>query len=323
MANPLTFDVLRLLADAQFHSGEAMARALGVSRANVWYALKNAGQMGITLFRVRGRGYRLAEPIDWLEADVVTHALGSRGTKFQLKILDTVDSTNSWLLREAQVGAPGGLVAAAEWQRQGKGRMGRKWHSNLGGALTFSLLWRFAQGAGALSGLSLAVSLAVARGLAAAGISGLSLKWPNDILWRRRKLAGILIEIAGDAAGPTLAVIGIGVNVRLGKKTLAEIDQAACDLSEAGCALSRSEVLARLLVALADILRVFSANGFAPLTEEWQNLHAYHAKKVTLRMPDGAAIAGTIRGTANDGSLMLETKSGVRRFYGGEISVRP
>jgi BirA family biotin operon repressor/biotin-[acetyl-CoA-carboxylase] ligase len=148
------------------------------------------------------------------------------------------------------------------------------------------------------------------------------LKWPNDVLWRHRKLAGILIEISGDASGPTTAVIGIGVNVKLDPRTKAAIDQAACDLAETGCAASRSDVLAHLLAELAQILPAFSARGFAPFAAEWQRLHAYHEKNVTLKMPDGANVAGKIAGTAGDGSLMLKTRSGMRRFYGGEISLR-
>lgn len=320
MLSPLTFSVLRLLGDGEFHSGEDMARALNTKRANVWHALKNAEQTGVTLFRVRGRGYCLAGPIDWLNRDVVMSALGD--CVFRLRILDSVDSTNEWVMRHAREGAHTGLVAAAEWQREGRGRLGRAWHSALGGAITFSVLWRFPEGAGSLAGLSLAVSVAVARALARAGVRKVSLKWPNDVLWRHRKLAGTLIEISGDALGPTTAVIGIGVNVKLDPRTKAAIDQAACDLAETGCAASRSDVLAHLLAELAQILPAFSACGFAPFAAEWQRLHAYHEKNVTLKMPDGANVAGKIAGTAGDGSLMLKTRSGMRRFYGGEISLR-
>lgn len=299
-----------------------MGRALEVSRANIWYALKASDHTGVTLFRVRGRGYCLAEPIDWIDGSRVMRDLKNKSPLFRLEILDTVDSTNNWLLREAALGAPSGTVVAAEWQRQGRGRLGRIWHSALGQALTFSVLWRFPQGAGSLSGLSLAVSLAVLRGLERAGAGGLALKWPNDILWHHRKLAGILIEIAGDALGPTAAVIGIGVNVKLSDAIKAEIDQAACDLAGAGCALGRSALLACLLSELADVLQLFSTRGFAPLHAEWQRLHVYHDKNVTLKMPDGVSIAGKIAGAAHDGSLMLKTKNGMRRFYGGEISLR-
>ncbi|MGH8727314.1 MAG: biotin--[acetyl-CoA-carboxylase] ligase [Burkholderiales bacterium] len=320
MLKPLTFSILRHLSDGEFHSGEAIAASLGVSRANIWYALKNVGQAGVALRRVRGRGYRLAGPIDWLDADQVARELGEESALFRIEILDTADSTNTRVLD--RVNAPHGLVIAAEWQLAGRGRLGRPWHSALGDALTFSLLWRFPQGAGSLAGLSLAVSVAVVRALVRAKVSGLMLKWPNDILWRHRKLAGILIEIAGDAVGPASAVIGIGINVKLSSTTKAQIDQAAGDLGQAGCTMKRSALLACVLSDLADVLRLFSVEGFGPFAPEWQRLHAYHEKRVTLKMPDGSAIAGKIAGAANDGSLMLETKSGMRRFYGGEISFR-
>lgn len=320
MLKPLTFSILRILSDGEFHSGEAIAASLGVSRANVWYALKNVGQAGIALRRVRGRGYRLAEPIDWLDADQVACELRNKSSLFRIEILDTADSTNTRVLH--RVDAAHGLVIAAEWQLAGRGRLGRPWHSALGDGLTFSLLWRFPQGAGSLSGLSLAVSVAVVRALVRANVSGLSLKWPNDILWRHRKLAGILIEIAGDAVGPASAVIGIGINAKLSSSVKVRIDQAAGDLAEAGCTMKRSALLAGVLGELADVLRLFSVDGFGPFAPEWQRLHVYHEKRVTLTMPDGSAIAGKIAGAANDGSLMLETRSGMRRFYGGEISLK-
>jgi BirA family biotin operon repressor/biotin-[acetyl-CoA-carboxylase] ligase len=322
MSAPLTFSVLRLLGDGEFHSGEDMARALNTSRANVWHALKHTAQTGVTLFRVRGRGYCLADQIDWLSHDQVMRTPGVSKV-FRLHILDTVDSTNDWVTREAQLGAKSGFVGAAEWQRRGRGRLGRAWHSALGSALTFSLLWRFREGAGSLSGLSLAVSVAVVRALARAGVRKIFLKWPNDILWQHRKLAGILIEISGDALGPTAVVIGIGINIKLGSRMKAEIDQAACDLADTGSTVTRSALLAYLLTELAEVLDSFSERGFAPFAAEWQRLHAYHEKNVTLKMPDGVYIEGKIKGAASDGSLMLKTHSGIRRFYGGEISLRP
>ncbi len=300
-----------------------MARTLDVSRANVWYALKAVAETGMTLFRVRGRGYRLAEPIDWLRRDEVMRLLGAKSAIFDIEIVDSADSTSDLLLRSPQNDATTGTVIAAEWQRKGRGRLGRPWHSGLGAAITFSLRWRFPQGAGSLAGLSLAVSVAVVRALARAGISDVRVKWPNDILWRHRKIAGILVEVTGDALGPTIAIMGVGINVKLDERVKSEIDQAACDAIEAGCTAGRSELLACTLLELAQILPQFSKRGFAPFAAEWQQHHAYHEKEVTLRMPGGSHISGKIAGIADDGSLVLRTRGGVRRFYGGEISLRP
>ena len=232
--SPLTFRTLRLLADGEFHSGEALARGLRVSRTTVWKALHGLEEWGVTLFKVHGRGYRLVTPVDWLDAQQINRHLGPHQEALQVHVVDTVDSTNRLLLAEAQAGAPSGLAVAAELQTRGRGRRGRGWHTGLGDALTFSLLWRFPQGAGALHGLSLAVSVALVRALRALGATEAMVKWPNDVLWRQRKLAGVLIEVQGGSAGPSAAVIGIGINVRLDESVRERIDQPVADLAAAG-----------------------------------------------------------------------------------------
>jgi BirA family biotin operon repressor/biotin-[acetyl-CoA-carboxylase] ligase len=172
--------------------------------------------------------------------------------------------------------------------------------------------------------LSLAVGVAIARALAAAGVPGAGLKWPNDVLWQNGKLAGILTELAGDALGPTAAVIGIGLNVRLSQATRARIGQAAADLETAcGAAPDRNALLARLLIELGRTLEAFEKDGFAPLRSEWQRLHALQDRRVTLLLPDGARRSGSARGVAEDGAFLLETRGGVERFHSAEVSLRP
>ncbi|MBI1966122.1 MAG: biotin--[acetyl-CoA-carboxylase] ligase [Betaproteobacteria bacterium] len=320
----LTSSVLKLLADGEFHSGEALARRLDVSRASVWNAVRELEAMQLDVYRVHGRGYRLPQPLTLLDPARIGRHLGGHHARFTLDIRPAVVSTNTLLLGRATAGAPAGTVLAAEWQSGGRGRLGRAWHAGVGGALTFSLLWRFARGAGALSGLPLAVSVALARALDAAGARGITLKWPNDVLWRGRKLAGILIEIQGDALGPTVAVIGVGLNVRLAATTRARIGQAAADLDEVcGHAPDRNALLAQLLIGMHGVLEAYAREGFAPLRAEWQSRHASQGRPVTLLLPDGARRRGRALGVAEDGALMLQTRAGTKRYHSGEISVRP
>ena len=321
--NALTFDTLRLLADGEFRSGEAMARTLGVSRGSVWNALAGLDAAGLEVFRVRGRGYRLAAPLDLLERAAIERALGAHAARFAVSVLDRTESTNTLLLERAAAGAPEGSVIAAEWQTHGRGRRGRPWHSSPGAALTFSLLWRFEQGAGFLAGLSLAVGVALVRALAELGVRGAALKWPNDVLWRGRKLAGILIELQGDMLGPSAAAIGVGLNCRLPPALRDRIEQPVADLAAAcGAAPERNSVLALVLIGLAQVLDAFARDGFAPLREEWQRLHACQGKPVQLMLPDGASAHGIAEGVADDGALVLATKAGRRRFHSGEVSLR-
>ena len=319
----LTSSVLKRLADGSFHSGEALARAHEVSRASVWHAVRELEAMGLGIYKVRGRGYRLPQPLTLLERAAIERDLGTNSDRFAIDIRGEVASTNTVLLDHAAAGAPSGTVLAAEWQTGGRGRLGRAWHAGVGEALTFSLLWRFARGAGTLPGLSLAVGVALARALEAEGAHSVALKWPNDVLWRGRKLGGILIELAGDALGPTVAVVGIGVNVRLSDATRARIGQPAADLEGAcGATPDRNRLLARVLIELDCMLQSFAHEGFEPQRAEWQRRHAHQGRRVTLTLPDGTRQTGRARGVAEDGSFLLETRSGVKRFHSGEITLR-
>ncbi len=324
---PLTFSVLRLLNDGEFHSGVTIARNLGVSRASVSLALRGLDEVGLVVHKVHGRGYRLPDPMQWLEREVILHHLGTEAKTFRLEILDTAESTNSLLLQQAAMemgsGSGGVRVVATELQTGGRGRRGREWHSGLGDGLTFSLLWRFQQGANLLSGLSLAVGVAIARVLQSSGIRGAVLKWPNDVLFHYRKLAGILIELQGDMLGPTVAVIGIGMNLKLSDSIKARIGQGATDLfSITGEMPDRNKLLAALLVELVTVLRVFERQGFAPFREEWVHCHGFENKCVTLQLPDGSSQEGVVHGVGEDGSLLLQTPAGNRGYSGGEITLR-
>jgi BirA family biotin operon repressor/biotin-[acetyl-CoA-carboxylase] ligase len=320
--NPLVLSTLRLLADGSFHSGEAMAARLGVTRATVWNLIREAEALGACFEKSRGLGYRMPDPPVWLDARVVAAHLGQVAARFSLEILAETGSTNSVLLDRAAAGAASGTVIAAEAQTAGRGRRGRTWAGALGGSLTFSVLWRFERGAAGLTGLSLVVGLAVARALAALGAADVRVKWPNDILHRERKLGGILIELSGDALGPTAAVIGIGINVRLPDAVRSAIDQPVTDTVAAGAGADRNLLLAAVLRELAAVLDRFVAEGFGALEPEYRRLHALHDRPAVIALADGRRIPGFVRGTADDGALLLETASGLERFHGGEVSVR-
>ncbi|MHB1232423.1 MAG: biotin--[acetyl-CoA-carboxylase] ligase [Burkholderiales bacterium] len=321
---PLTLPILRILSDGAFHSGERLAARLGVSRASIWNALQGVETLGVRLFKVRGRGYQLGDPIEWLARDKIASHLGALAETLPVQVLDVVESTNALLMQRALQGSEGAQCVVAEVQTRGRGRRGRAWHGALGGSLTFSLLWRFNLGAAQLSGLSLAVGVALARALRALGVGDIQLKWPNDLMHGYRKLGGVLIELQGDALGPSTAVIGVGLNLRLPAQVKNQIDQAVVELHAlVPDAPSRNAVLGLMLHHLAQVLGQFETRGFEALRAEWQSLHAYQGKPVAIRMPDGAEILGAVRGVTADGALILDTSSGERRFGSGEMSLRP
>lgn len=336
----LTFLALRRLADGHFHSGEDVARALGRSRATLSAALKVAPELGVELFSVRGKGYRLSEPIEFLDTSLIAARLA--GTRVRLEVVDEIESTSTRLLELAAAGAASGTCLAAEWQSAGRGRRGRGWVSSVGGSLTFSLLWRFERGAGHLGGLSLAVGAAVARALATCGAQRVQVKWPNDVVVDFRKLAGMLVETSGEMQGPSVAVIGVGVNYRLGERVMDRIDQPVIDVahcsgaasaasssassaasSSAACVASRSELLASLLAELAHALDDFERRGFAGVRESWLALHAYQGRRVRVVPPREAPFEAQVIDVAPDGALVVRTDDArTLTLSSAEISLR-
>jgi BirA family biotin operon repressor/biotin-[acetyl-CoA-carboxylase] ligase len=326
IASERVWQLLNLLADGEFHSGEILADRLGVSRASVFNALAKASDCGVALQRVRGRGYRLPRPWQRLDRSEVLRRLGKEAAHFNLEILPQATSSNTLLLQRAGLDvangrAPSGSVLAVELQTAGRGRLGRNWHSSLGTTLTFSILWRFDCGLNALSGLSLGVGLAVVRALKKLGAQGVHLKWPNDILTDQGKLAGVLIEAQGDVLGPSAVVIGIGLNYTLPASLVQQIDQPASALDEICADIpTRNQLLAATLLELAQVLQQFTQRGFASLRCEWEESHIHQNRAIQLYMADGQLVSGIARGVSDSGELSLETAQGIRRFNSGEVA---
>jgi BirA family biotin operon repressor/biotin-[acetyl-CoA-carboxylase] ligase len=270
---------------------------------------------------LRARKVSIApDPASVLRRETIVAALQSRA-RFTIEAVDAVDSTSRELSRRALHSDIHRHVLAAETQTAGHGRRGRPWTSIAGGSLTFSLGWRFEQGAGRLSGLTLAVGLAVVRALDDLGFAGIELKWPNDLVHRRAKLGGILVELAGEGQGPSLAIIGVGLNVHLPAAARRGIDQPATDLAAVSGRrpIDRNALLARILDELAKILDEFAASGFAPLRAAWQRRHALQRRPVQMKLPDGSTARGKVVGVDSDGALVLDSDGHRMRVVSGEV----
>ena len=318
--------LLPLLADGEFHSGQDLADAMGVSRTAVWKQVNRlVTDSVLEIESVKGKGYRIHGGIDLLDAARVKVALDARANALmtRLEILDTVDSTNAHVMRLAEQGCLAGLVCTAEQQSAGRGRRGRPWVSPYASNLYVSLLWKFTQGAAALEGLSLAVGVAVARALQACDVPNVKLKWPNDVLCDGAKLGGILLEMNGDAAGSCWVVIGVGLNVAMPEAAAGTIDQAWTDIKTItnNQHPRRNRILAALLNELLPLVADFEQQGFTRWREEWQSLDALSGAPVVLHAGD-VPLGGIARGVDARGALQLETATGVQSVYGGEISLR-
>ena len=318
--------LLPLLANGEFHSGQDLAAALGVSRTAVWKQLNKLEVLGLEIESVKGRGYRIPGGVDLIDEKRVRAGLNATSVRLlsDLDVREVIDSTNMEALRRIEQGARSGLVCTAEQQTAGRGRRGREWISPFARNLYLSVVWEFSQGAAALEGLSLAVGVAVAEALKVFGLPPVSLKWPNDLLFDGAKLGGVLLEMVGDATDNCQVVVGIGLNVAMPQNVASRIDQSWTDLSRmagADSAPGRNELLSALLNELLPLLAGYEQGGFGEWQEAWQSLDA-HAGKPVILSTGAEKTAGIARGVDERGALRLETSLGVQSIYGGEISLR-
>jgi BirA family biotin operon repressor/biotin-[acetyl-CoA-carboxylase] ligase len=186
-----------------------------------------------------------------------------------------------------------------------------------------SLVWDFPQGAQALEGLSLAIGVAVRRALIKLDISGIQLKWPNDIFFKGRKLGGILLEMIGDINGACSVIVGVGLNVSMADSYVLEIDQEWTDLSRSSkVKISRNQLSAILIIEIFNVLVNFQEIGFKVYRDEWQNSDLLCNQAGTIKSVN-ESISGTVLGVDNSGALrMLLSNGEERRFIGGELSLR-
>lgn len=320
----LSVTLLKLLSDGEYHSGDALGAALGVSRTAVWKQLKKLEALELPIESIKGKGYRLVGGLELLdEQQILKHLTGDVRTSLKaLHLLQDVPSTNAVAMEACQAGDASGVVWLAERQTAGRGRRGRDWQSPFGRNIYLSVVWGFPGGAAAIEGLSLAVGVGVRRGIERCGITGITFKWPNDLLYKGRKVGGILLEMTGDPAGFCQVVIGIGLNVGMGRDAGKGIDQPWDDLSNlTKSPLSRNLVAGNLLRELLPLLSGFGKQGFAAYREEWQSCDSCRDKAVTL-VTANSQLSGIARGVTETGALRLEVEGRITEINGGEVSLR-
>ena len=324
---PLIAQVFAELSDGRFHSGEALARTLGVSRSAVWKAVAVLRAQGSELHAVRNRGYRLAHGSDPLDPAKIREQL-AREVRAHVARIDaawSIESTNTALLARANPDSGTAEVLLAEYQTAGRGRRGRAWLAPPGGAICLSMSWTFREVPQDLGALGLVVGVCALRALRGHGIEAVSLKWPNDLLLGERKLGGVLIDLRAESAGPACVVIGIGLNLALGPELLRQIAEsgtAATDVASAVQPLpARNAVAASLVSACVVGLLEFERQGLRPFIEDWRAADALRGRTVNVSAADGGA-RGVARGIDLHGALMVETLQGLRRFVSGDVTVR-
>lgn len=335
MATDTLSCLLDCLADRQLHSGESLGAALGVSRAAVWKQVRLARALGVPLQAIKGEGYRLQPGFELLDASAIQQACQpvTRAHCPDISVLRVTDSTNSEVMRRFQAGGEGGFAVLAEKQTTGRGRRGRAWYSPFGASLYLSIGWVSHEGVAAFEGLSLVAGLKVIKALERFGIRDLMLKWPNDVYWQHRKLAGILVDVQGDPSGTCQLAVGIGINIDLPTDASGSIDQPWTDLrsilSSSGdkeTYLSRNRLAAAVIDEMIPVFGELVGGGFSIYRDDWQHYDLCKNQRLCLQhgsiIIEGKGCGINLQGAYG---MMLDSSTGesvIQYFSGGEITLR-
>ena len=322
---PDPFDILDALTPERFCSGEVLASRHGVSRMAVWKAIRRLESLGVPIEKVRGRGYRLARPVERLRVDEIRRSTAQDCLVMldELQVVPLLDSTNRHLSAAYAPDRPARAAVLAEFQTDGRGRRGRRWISPFAANIYLSLRWQFHAPAAALGLLSLAVASELAAELARLGLSGHGVKWPNDLYWQGRKLGGLLLELSGEQQGPCAVVIGLGLNWSMPVAVAAEIDQPWTDIQTAmgSEAPGRNALAGRALTALIAACQRYAQSGFEGFAEQWEAHDLVRGRLVDVHH-GGRVTRGRALGIDTQGRLELACEDRVLSFSSGEVSVR-
>lgn len=308
-------EILGLLSSEHFVSGEELATQLGISRAAVSKHVDALEDYGVAIYSVKGRGYKLANPISLIESARLIQSIDNRCFYF-----DEILSTNGFMLSHTSE-LKSGDVCVAEYQSAGRGRRGRTWVSPYGHHLYFSQFWSFPQGMAQAMGLSLVVACSLVEVLKSFGVDNIGVKWPNDIYLNYKKLAGILIEMSGQADSECQLIIGIGVNMAMSEDQGKGIDQPWSDLSSLTDMPNKTDLVIALHKQLKRDIQLFEREGLAAFKTRWQQADLFHGKEIRLLMGENH-VDGICRGIDEQGAVLLETADGIQAYIGGEISLR-
>ncbi|MCB1949695.1 MAG: biotin--[acetyl-CoA-carboxylase] ligase [Burkholderiales bacterium] len=317
--------LLKILSDKKIYTYKSLSAELSCTTIALSKYISELTLQGIEISHVYGTAICWPRPFIWINEISINSYLYNISHHFNLIKFNLLDSTNSYLLRNKsfylkQKRIP---VIVTEWQTNGRGTRNRNWLSNLGGSLTFSFLWCFTPHVRNIHTLSLILGVGLVRVFRKLKLPNIYLKWPNDIIFNKRKFGGILTECSTNGHHSITAVIGVGINFKLASNLVESLDYPVADLFDiTGQQVDRNRILALLLTELRNILSTFEKKGFGFFRDEWVSYHAYHGQTVILKFWDGSIFEGVVDGVLNNGSLVLSTASGQKVFSMGEISMK-
>ena len=314
--------LIELLNRPGTHSGTQLGESLGVSRVAVQKKIQGLIENGLPIQAVSGKGYCLERGVSLINAKDIQAALHHSDKVQDVEVLQSVESTNSYLMA-TPIGVGVARVCVAEAQTSGRGRRGNDWQSAPYRNVMMSVSWGFDSWPATITGLGLAVALCVTESLNKQFGLNIQIKWPNDLMVGGDKLAGVLIDVAGESSGACNVVIGLGLNVHqpdwsLGAKSAYQWQ----DLQRLGVSVSRNQLIALLVDALTEMLSEFSEQGFTHMVDRWNALSSYAGKQIKVGNDD-SFIVGSMLGVDASGALLLKDLVGETHVFSeSTVSVR-
>lgn len=304
-----------------FVSGQELCQALNISRAAVWKQVELLRQAGFKIEARRSKGYRLLGGPDRLLVDEISQDLKVQRIGKNLVCLEETDSTNVRARQLAEEGAADGTVIIADRQSAGRGRLGRRWESPSGVNLYTSILLRPNIPVQQAPQLTFLTAVAVAETLQQHCHLAAGVKWPNDILVRGAKIAGLLNEMNAETEQIHFVILGVGVNLNMTSEQFPEdLNYPATSVFlETGAKVSRVAFIRSFLETLDGYYGEFIAEGFVPIRRRWESLCALMNTRIQIDQNSGM-LQGTLVGLDADGALRLQLEDGrVERILAGDV----
>ena len=317
--------LIRFLNDGDYHTCKAIGKKFELSYSQVSRMINDLMKMGLEIESMRAKGYRLVHELDLLSSKKIEKYISRRFLKeiSHFDVFDEVDSTNDYLMRLASSDNQKIRLCFTEYQSHGKGRRGRAWCSPYGANLYLSILFPFNKDLMSLSGLSLSMAVTIANFLKEIGVEkNIGVKWPNDILWKNKKLAGVLVEVRSEAFNENQVVVGIGLNISMPKKFAETIDQKWSDLETILKGEHKRNKIAGVLAnRILENFFIFQEKGLSAFTKQWKEFDILQNKTVVLKT-GVEKIRGTARGIDKQGHFVLEKSDGKKQsFSAGEVTI--
>ncbi len=317
--------ILRLFREqGGFVSGEMISRELHVSRTAIWKQINALRKAGYVIEAVPSRGYQLLSAPDLLSSAEIATQLDAIVMGSRIVCLEQTASTNGDAFRLAEQGAAEGTVVLADTQSGGKGRMGRVWSSPPGVNLYCSIILRPAIMPYEAPQLTFLSAVAVARSIERISAIVPEIKWPNDVLIKGQKVAGLLNEMSAETDAVNFVILGIGVNLNM---TAAQFPDdlrhpATSILLESGRPVGRSGFCAIMLNELDRLYADFRTHGFGPVREEWQRRCNAHGRELSVSDGGSEVVRGMFAGIDGSGALLVSGADGaISKILSGDVRV--